>query len=94
MLFHNYFYNRTIRKLVVTFGSLFNQINIVRKSNDQSESYEHYKVPLVYGPKEKYLTRITSDPSLTKSIATTVPRMSFEMTGLDRKSTRLNSSHT
>lgn len=88
MLFHNYFYNRTIRKVVVTFGSLFNQIQIVRKSNDQSIPYEHYKVPLVYGPKEKYLTRITSDPTLTKSIATTVPRMSFEMTGISYDATR------
>lgn len=88
MLFQNYFYNRTIRKIVVTFGSLFNQISIVRKSNDQSIPYEHYKVPLVYGPKEKYLTRITTDPTLTKSIATTVPRMSFEMTGLSYDANR------
>ena len=41
-----------------------------------------FKVPLSYGAKEKYLTRITSDPSLTKAIQTIVPRISFEMVGM------------
>lgn len=40
------------------------------------------RVPLSYGPKEKYITRLTSDPTLTKSIATLVPRMSFNLDGL------------
>jgi hypothetical protein len=37
---------------------------------------------LSYGSKEKYLTRISSDPNLTKSVQTVVPRISFEMTGM------------
>jgi hypothetical protein len=45
-------------------------------------------VPLNYGAKEKYLVRINSDPTLTKSIATTVPRMSFDMDGLTYDSSR------
>ena len=82
MLGQPHFYNRTIRKLVVAFGSLFNDIQVVRYNKDVNKAGQIFKVPLSYGPKEKYLTRITSDPDLTKSIATLVPRISFEMTGM------------
>lgn len=82
MLGNAHFYNRTIRKIVVAFGSMFNDILLTRYSNDGSTAHEITKVPLNYGPKEKYLVRINSDPSLTKSIATTVPRMSFNLEGM------------
>jgi len=82
MLGNSPFYNRTIRKIVVAFGTLFNDITLVRYNKDGNIPHERYKVPLSYGPKEKYITRITSDPDLTKSIATHVPRISFEMTGM------------
>lgn len=85
---NSYFYNRTIRKMVVAFGSLFNQINIVRKSANQATKYEHFKVPLIYGPKERFLTQITSDPTLTKTIGVSVPRISFEMSGMTYDSNR------
>jgi hypothetical protein len=88
MLGNYYFYNRTIRKIIVAFGSKFNEIIVARKSLNQSTQFEHFKVPLVYGSKEKYLTLITSDPNLNKSIATTVPRISFELTGLTYDSSR------
>jgi hypothetical protein len=82
MLGQPHFYNRTIRKLVVAFGSLFNDIQVVRYNKDVNKAGQIFKVPLSYGPKEKYITRITSDPDLTKSISTLVPRISFEMTGM------------
>ena len=82
MLGNAHFYNRTIRKIVVAFGSMFNDILLTRYSNDGSTAHEITKVPLNYGPKEKYLVRINSDPTLTKSIATTVPRMSFNLDGM------------
>jgi hypothetical protein len=82
MLGNDHFYNRTIRKIVVGFGSIFNDIHVVRYNTAGTTSYESFKIPLNYGPKEKYVTRITTDPTLTKSIATSVPRMSFEMTGM------------
>ena len=88
MLGNYYFYNRTIRKIIIAFGSRFNEIVVARKSLNQSTQFEHFKVPLVYGAKEKYLTLITSDPNLNKSIATTVPRISFELTGLTYDSSR------
>jgi len=82
MLGNEHFYNRTIRKIVVAFGTMFNDIHTVRYNKAGTIEYEKFKVPLNYGAKEKYLVRLASDPTLTKSIATTVPRMSFEMTGM------------
>jgi hypothetical protein len=88
MLGNAHFYNRTIRKVVVAFGTMFNDIQLQRYNKDGTRAYEIFKVPLSYGSKEKYLTRITSDPDLTKSIATTVPRMSFELTGMSYDTSR------
>jgi hypothetical protein len=88
MLGNSHFYNRTIRKIVVAFGTIFNDIYVVRYTADGSTAKEKFKVPLNYGPKEKYLTVITSDPNLTKSINTVVPRISFEMTGISYDSSR------
>ena len=88
MLGNAHFYNRTIRKIVVGFGTMFNDILLTRYSKDGATAHEITKVPLNYGAKEKYLVRINSDPSLTKSIATTVPRMSFNLDGLSYDSSR------
>jgi len=82
MLGNSQFYNRTIRKVVVAFGTIFNEIYLQRYSKDGNTKYDIFKVPLSYGSKEKYLTRISSDPNLTKSVQTVVPRISFEMTGM------------
>jgi hypothetical protein len=61
---------------------------LVRYTKDGLTAKETIKVPLNWGAKEKYLTRLTADPTLTKSIATTVPRISFEMTGMSYDSSR------
>jgi len=82
------FYNRTIRKIVVAFGTVFNDIYLVRYTKDGLTAKETIKVPLNWGAKEKYITRLTADPSLTKSIATVLPRISFEMTGMSYDSSR------
>ena len=93
MLGNTHFYNRTIRKLVVAFGTMFNDIEVVRFDKN-GNSKEHIRVPLNYGPKEKYLTRITSDPDLVKSINTVVPRMAFELTSLSYDNSRKQISTT
>jgi len=87
MLGNKFFYNRTIRKVVVAFGTLFNDIEIVRltKSGDERE---RMRVPLSYGAKEKYITRLASDPDLTKSIATLIPRMSFNLDSISYDTSR------
>jgi hypothetical protein len=72
----------------VAFGTMFNDILLQRYSVDGTTKQELFKVPLTYGSKEKYITRITSDPNLTKTISSTVPRISFEMTGMNYDSGR------
>lgn len=88
MLGNNHYYNRTIRKVVVAFGTLFNDLVLVRYNKAGTVEYERTRVPLSYGAKEKYLTRLTTDPTLTKSINVYVPRMSFDLVGLEYDSSR------
>ena len=72
------FYHETVRKYVAVFGTLFNDIDVERKDSAGTVT-EKIKVPLAYGPREKFLTRISTDPSLNPKIALTVPRMGFEL---------------
>ena len=82
-----YFYNEILRKTVVSFGSLFN--NIVIKHKDQSDNViDQLKVPLAYGPIQKFLARLEQTPDLNTSVQMTLPRMSFEFTGLTYDSSR------
>lgn len=80
-------YNRAIRKLVVGFGNLFKDITLVRYNPDLTEA-QRFLVPLVYATKEMYVRRLEDDPNLDKKVQTTLPRMSFEMSGLTYDSTR------
>jgi len=82
------YYNRIIRKMVVAFGTLFNNITMIRYSNDLDTEYERIKVPIIYSPKEKFVTRLFSDPELTRSVNTVLPRMSFEIVSYTYDSTR------
>jgi len=82
MLQNRHFYHRTIRKVVVAFGTLFNNIQLIRYTKDLSQEKERFRVPLSYGSKEKYVTRLFADPNLIKSMSIVVPRISFEMTGI------------
>jgi hypothetical protein len=78
----NYAYHKTIRKLVVAFGNLFNEIKLARYDADGKE-VEHFLVPLVYGGKEKYVSRLEGDPDLDKKVQISLPIMSFEMNGMN-----------
>ena len=80
-MFGTYFYHQTSRKMVVAFGSLFNSIE-VRRTNSAGSVIETLKVPLSYGPREKFLVRICADPALNPKIALSVPRMGFELTAM------------
>ena len=86
-------YNRAIRKLVVGFGNLFNNITLVRYNPDLTEA-ERVLVPIVYATKELYVRRLEDDPGLDKKIQTALPRMSFEMSGLTYDSTRKQNTNT
>ncbi len=75
------FYHQTIRKYVVLFGTLFNDLNIEKKDSSGNVT-SRQKVPIAYGPKQKFLQRIRQDPNLTKQVAIQLPRMGFEMTSI------------
>ena len=82
-MFDNTFYHEIVRKTVVAFGTLFNNLYIVR-TNNQGVVTQRMKVPLAYGPKQKFLVRLEQNPDLNKNVKTaiTLPRIGFEMTGL------------
>ena len=75
------FYHETIRKVVVAFGSMFNDIHLVRKDNSGNIT-QSMKVPLAYGPRQKFLARLREDADLTKQVAVTLPRIGFEIAGV------------
>lgn len=82
------FYNESIRKLIVAFGSLFNNIRI-STTNSQGET-DHIKVPLSYGPKEKFLRRIEESSGISDhtKVQITLPRLGFNITDMTYDSTR------
>jgi len=81
------FYHETVRNVIVAFGTMFNNINIVRKDNNGTIT-QSMKVPLAYGPKQKWLTRLDADPSLGSAVAITLPRLGFEIGSLSYDPTR------
>lgn len=94
MLSSKHFYHRIIRKMVVGFGTMFNNIKMYRYTKDGQTEIERITVPLSYANKEKFYARITQDPTLGKEIQIQLPRMSFELTSISydplRKITNFN----
>ncbi len=78
-MFENHFYNASTRRMVAVFGSIFNDLSIV-KTNAAGHELSVVKVPLAYGPRQKFLTR-AKDLNATK-IALKLPRISFEITDM------------
>ena len=83
----NYFYHEIIRKTVIAFGTLFNDI-YVRHDDQAGNVISELKVPVAYGPRQKFLARIQQQPELNKATQITLPRMSFEITGINYDATR------
>lgn len=80
-MFGHTFYHKTLRKYVTLFGTLFNDVYINR-ANSAGVDVETLKVPIYYGPKQKTLERLDSDPLLNRPAEAILPRMAFEMTGM------------
>ena len=83
----NYFYHQIVRKTVIAFGTLFNDIHI-RHDDGAGNVISDIKVPIAYGPRQKFLARITQQAELNKATQITLPRMSFEITNISYDSTR------
>ena len=76
-----YFYNEILRKTIISFGTLFNGLSIKQEGST-------VKVPLAYGPTQKFLARLEQAPNLSQATQISLPRMSFEFTGMTYDSSR------
>lgn len=83
----SYFYHQNIRKTIIAFGNLFNNISIKHQDGDGND-YSDIRVPLAYGPTQKFLARLEQQADLNKPVAITLPRMSFEMNSIKYDPTR------
>ena len=80
MFGHNY-YHSTLRRYVIMFGNLFNEIQIHRY-DEAGAKVQTVAVPISYGPKQKFIDRAIADPTGLKSVSTVVPRLAFSMTSM------------
>ena len=81
------FYHQTIRKYVAAFGTLFNDINIERK-NSSGTVVERVKVPLAYGPRQKWILALSDTTDQRRVLAARLPRIGFSLTGVSYDSVR------
>ena len=87
-MFGTYFYNESLRRMTIAFGQIFNNVQIKRKDSAGSV-VQSIRVPLAYGPKEKFLVRLDQQPSLeNREFAITLPRMGFEISGINYDASR------
>tara|TARA_X000000368_G_scaffold72101_1_gene52729 strand:- start:173 stop:1216 length:1044 start_codon:yes stop_codon:yes gene_type:complete len=82
-----YYYHEILRKTIIGFGTLFNNIFIKHEGIDNT-TLDETKVGLAYGPQQKFFARIREQANLTKAVAITLPRMSFEMVSVQYDPTR------
>jgi len=85
-----YYYHEIVRKTIISFGTLFNDIH-VRHQDKSGNDINDLKVPLAYGPVQKFLARLEQQAELNKAVQINLPRMSFEMTSIAYDSTRKSS---
>lgn len=87
------FYNSLFKKYVAIFGTLFNNVLIDRYDGSGNRT-QTLKVPISYGPREKFLARITDNPEASAKTSITLPRIAFEIDSIgyapDRKLQTLN----
>ncbi len=91
-MFGTHFYHKLTRKYVVLFGTMFNNITLVKTNTDTGAEIERRKVPITYAPKEKYISRLRADPDLQRQIQVRLPRLSFELTGISYDASRKQNS--
>ncbi len=80
-MFENHFYNESTRRMVSVFGSIFNDMEVVKKDS-AGKILQKIKVPLGYAPRTKVLARLT-EQTTGPNIALKLPRMSFEISSME-----------
>ena len=87
-MFGKYFYNESMRRMTIGFGQIFNNVQIKRKDSN-GNVVQSIRVPLAYGPKEKFLVRLDQQASLNnREFSITLPRMGFDISGISYDATR------
>ena len=82
-----YYYHEILRKTIIAFGTIFNDIHIRHREGAGKENSD-IRVPLAYGPMQKFLARLEQQPDLNRAVQITLPRMSFETTNIAYDATR------
>lgn len=91
-MFGHDFYHGTIRRYVIMFGNLFNEMQIGR-FDDVGNRTQTLQVPISYGPKQRFIERVQADPALNRSVSVTLPRIAFALTSMNYSPMRkLNST--
>lgn len=90
-MFGNFFYHNLLRNYVIVFGNLFNDIT-VQRFNRSGSRIQTLNVPIAYGPKQAFIVRMAQNPNLDRDVAIQLPRMGFELTGMDYAGDRKLSS--
>ena len=81
-MFSGHYYHEHIKRAVAVFGTLFNNMSVVKK-NGSGNVISTIKVPLAYGPRQKFLARIQDEKYLNDpKLAIRLPRMSFEIVSM------------
>jgi len=92
-MFGQFHYHSAIRKYIIMFGNMFNDIDVVR-FNSAGDNVQQIRVPIAYGPREKFLAKLRTDPDGRREIAMVLPRLSFELTSMNYAPERvLNRTH-
>lgn len=87
-MLESYYHHKIIEKIVAGFGTLFNNIYVAR-TNSASEEVERFKIPIAYGPKQKWVARLDqADPDLINRVEIALPRMGYELVTFNYDSDR------
>lgn len=80
----DYFYNKNLRKLVVGFGSLFNNLYVEHVNPDDANNPIKIRVPITYAPQEKFIRRLLEPSSIADGtrIETQLPKLSYVMNSI------------
>ena len=90
-MFENHFYNESTRRMVSVFGSIFNDMEVVKRDS-AGKVLQKIKVPLGYAPRSKVLARL-NEQTTGPNIALKLPRMSFEINSFEYDSNARVSKH-
>lgn len=89
-MFGQWFYHKRVRTAVSVFGSMFNNLYVLREKSDGS-ILSQVKVPLSYAPRRNFIERLaemTNGEDAERRVAIKLPRMSFEITSIAYDATR------